>query len=272
MDEKTKNKFSFKNFKIIGKEEPAPETALFTLSGNIKHQAGQFFQVAIPHLGEATFAPCSDIENNKRFELCVRASGSTTNQMVKLLPGDELLVRGPYGNSWPITKMIGKNVIIAAGGMGLVPLRPLIFELLRYRKEFKKIALFSGFRTPHHVLFEKDLRNWSKKFDYLKVVVEKGETGWWGDTGMITDAIGKMSIDPLSTVVLMCGPDIMYKFCNQVFYDKGLKPDHIYVSMERRMECGVGLCQHCNIGKYLVCKDGPVFRFDQIEGEVGKQN
>lgn len=270
MDQKTKNKFSYKSFKIVGKEEPAPETVLFTLKGNIKHQPGQFFQVALPHLGEATFAPCSDTEDIKNFELCIRAAGSTTNQMVKMLPGDELLVRGPYGNHWPITKLIGKNVIIAAGGMGIVPLRPVIYELLRYRKEFKKIALFAGFRTPHHVLFSQDLKAWHKKLDYCKIVVEKSESGWWGETGMITDAIDKMSIDSKNTVVLMCGPDIMFKFCNQVFYSKGLNDDQIYVSMERRMECGVGLCQHCNIGKYLVCKDGPVFRYDQIKDEIGK--
>lgn len=270
MDEKTKNKFSFKSFKIVDKTEPAPETVLFSIRGHINYEPGQFFQVALPHLGEATFAPCSNPKDMKTFELCIRASGSTTNQMVKLLPGDELQVRGPYGNTWPITKLIGKNVILAAGGMGIVPLRPLIFDLLRYRKEFKKLSLFAGFRTPHHLLFESDLKSWKEKFDYCKVVVEKGEKGWWGETGMITESIGRMNIDPKDTIVLMCGPDIMYKFCNKVFFDKGLSPDQIFVSLERRMECGVGLCQHCNVGKYLVCKDGPVFRWDKIEGEIGK--
>lgn len=270
MDDKTKNKFSFKKFKIIGRTEPAPDTVIFTIKGHIPYEPGQFFQVALPHLGEATFAPCSDPQQKNSFELCIRASGSTTDQMVKLLPGDELLIRGPYGNTWPIAKLIGKNVIIAAGGMGLVPLRPLMYDLLRYRKEFKKIYFFAGFRTPHHVLFSGDLLAWKKKIDYFKVIVEKEEAGWWGEVGMITEALDRLKIDPETTSVVMCGPDIMYKFCNEVLVRKEIKSDHIFVSMERRMECGVGMCQHCNIGKYLVCEDGPVFRWDKIENEVGK--
>lgn len=270
MDEKLKNKFQLKPFKIIGKEAPAPDTVLYNFRGSVNFEPGQFFQVSLPHLGEATFAVCSDPEDKKSFQMCIRASGSTTNQIVKLLPGDELQIRGPYGNAWPLGKLIGHDVIIAAGGMGLVPLRPLIFNLLRYRKEFRKLAFFAGFRSPHHLLFEKDLLDWRKKFDYFKVIVEKGEAGWWGETGMITEAIERMAIDPSNAAILMCGPDIMFKFCNQVFAGKGVKSDQIYVSMERRMECGVGLCQHCNIGKYLVCRDGPVFRWDKIEEELGK--
>lgn len=270
MDNKTKNQFKYKPYKIIGRKEPAPDTVVYTLRGQIKHTPGQFFQVAMPHLGEATFAPCSDPEDKKNFELCIRASGSTTNQMVKLFPGDELLVRGPYGNGWPSIKLVGKNVIVIAGGMGLVPVRPLLFELIRYRKEFKAISFFAGFRSPGHVLFEEDLLKWKKKIPYFKVVVEKSAPGWWGEAGMVTEAIERMQFDARDTVVIMCGPDIMFKFVNEVLQKKGIKDNQIYLSMERRMECGVGLCQHCNIGKYLVCKDGPVFRWDQIKDEVGK--
>ncbi len=270
MDQKNKNKFQYNSYTIIDRTEVAPETVIFTMSGHIKHEPGQFFQVALPHLGEATFAPCSDTENKKSFELCIRAAGSTTNLMINLLPGDTLDVRGPYGNTWPIGKMIGKNVVIAIGSMGIVPLRPLIFELLRYKKEFKKIALFAGFRTPHHVLFEEDFLKWKDEFDYCKVVVEKGDDKWRGETGMITEAIDKMKFDEKNTIVAMCGPDIMFKFCNQIFERKGVKDKNIYVSMERRMECGVGLCQHCNIGKYLVCKDGPIFSWNKIKDEIGK--
>jgi len=270
VDPKTKNKFQFKSFKIVDKSEPVPEISLFTMRGKINFQPGQFFQVALPHLGEATFAACGDPQDKRKFQFCIRASGSTTNQMVKLLPGDEFLVRGPYGNTWPIGKLIGKNVVLVAGGMGLIPLKPLMHELLRYKKEFKKLAFFAGFRTPQHVLFNEELHAWSKKFDYFKVAVEKSEKGWWGETGMITELIDRMKFDPTNTIVLMCGPDVMFKFVNQVLQNKGIKDDQIYLSMERRMECGVGLCQHCNIGKYLVCRDGPVFRWDQIKEEVGK--
>ena len=270
MEVKTKNKFTFKNYKIVDRSEPAPDIVLFTLRGKIKFEPGQFFQVALPHLGEATFAACSDPADKKNFQFCIRASGSTTNQMVKLLPGDDLLVRGPYGNTWPIGKLIGKNVVLIAGGMGLIPLKPLMHELIKYKKEFKKLAFFAGFRTPEHVLFNEELHKWSKKFDYFKVAVEKGNTGWWGETGMITELIDRMEFDAKNTIVIMCGPDIMFKFVNEVLKKKDIGDNQIYLSMERRMECGVGLCQHCNVGKYLVCKDGPVFRWDMIKEEIGK--
>lgn len=270
MNNEIKNKFKFQNYKILDKEDVAPDTVLFTLKGRIKFKPGQFFQVALPHLGEATFAICSDPQNKNDFQFCIRGAGSTSNQIVKLLPDDELLVRGPYGNAWPIDKLIGKDVVIIAGGMGLVPLKPLIYELLRFQKEFKKLVFFAGFRTPEHVLFNDDLKIWSKKFDYFKVAVEKSQAGWWGETGMITDMIERLKFDTKNTIVLSCGPDIMFKFVNEVLQKKGTTDKQIYLSMERRMECGVGLCQHCNIGKYLVCQDGPIFRWDRIKDEIGK--
>jgi anaerobic sulfite reductase subunit B len=270
MDQKTKNKFNYKKYKIVEKSDVTPETVLLKIQGQIKHEPGQFFQVSMPHLGEATFAPCSDIGDTKHFDLCIRSAGSTTNQMVKLLPGDELQVRGPYGNSWPIGKMIGMNVVIVAGGMGIVPLRPLIFELARYRKEFKNIYIIAGFKTPEHVLFEQDFIKWRNKFKYLKVTVEKSNNNWWGETGLITEILEKPKLSPKDTIIAMCGPDIMFKYATQTLVNKEIPKKNIYVSMERRMECGVGLCQHCNIGKYLVCKDGPIFSWHDIEPELGK--
>ncbi len=270
MDQKTKNKFRSKSYIIIDQVKVAPETVILTISGYIKYEPGQFFRVALPHLGEATFAPCSSINDKKSFQLCIRATDPTTNQMISMLPGDSLDIRGPYGNAWPIGKMIGKNLILAIGGMGIVPIRSLIFELLKYKKEFKKIAIFAGFRTPNHVLFEKDFLKWKNQTDYCKVAVEKSDKQWWGETGTITEILDLYKFDEKNTIVVMCGPDIMLKYCNQVFEKKGISDKNIYVSMERRMECGIGLCQHCNIGKYLVCKDGPIFSWNKIKDEIGK--
>lgn len=265
-----KNNFKYKNYKIVNKEESAPDTVLFTLVGKLKFDPGQFVQVSLPRVGEATFVPCSNPTNIQKFQLMIRACGNTTNRLVELLPGDSMLIRGPYGKGWPIGNLIGKNILIISGGLGIVPLRSLIFELLKYKKEFKKISILSGFKTPDCVLFEKDYKNIWTMVDYLKVAVEKSDKYWWGETTMITKLIKRIKLSPKDTTVLICGPEIMFKFCINELIKKKISSNSIYISFERRMECGIGICQHCNIGKFLVCKDGPIFRWDVIQPELNK--
>lgn len=261
--------FNYKEYEIIGKVALAPDTVLFRLKGAIKFNPGQFVEVSLPRFGEGTFAVCSDPEEKKFFELCVRSCGNLSNQLIKLLPGDFINLRGPYGNGWPIGKLIGKNIILIAGGMGMVPIRPLVYELLQYRSDFKKIYLFGGFKTPHHVLFEEELKKWQNKID-LEICVEHTERNFWCKHSMITDPLKEIKIEKKKTVVLICGPEVMVPFCNEILIKKGMKEKDIYISFERRMECGIGVCQHCNIGKYLVCKDGPVFSYEKIKNEIGK--
>jgi len=258
----------YKKYLILKKEELAPETFLFRLKGKLKFEPGQFVQVSLPHFGEATFAPCSDPDEKDFFELVIRACGNTTNRLVELLPGDFMEVRGPYGHGWPTGKLIGKNVVLITGGIGIIPIRPLIFQLLKYKKEFKKITLLSGYKTPEFVTFKDDYAKWLKQFNYAKVAVEKSSSDWWGETGTPTDLIKNMKYSQKDTFVLICGPEIMFKFCIDILNKKDIPDNQIYISFERRMECGIGLCQHCNIGKYLVCKDGPVFRWDMIQPEL----
>jgi len=261
----------FNKYKIVNKEQATPDTVIYKIAGDLNFSPGQFVQISLPHFGEATFAPCSDPNNKEFFNLCIRDQGSTSAALTKLQVGEEMIIRGPYGNGWPIGKLIGKDILLLVGGMGIVPIRPLIYELLKYKKEFKKISLLAGFKTPHHLLFNEDFLSWKTKLDYMQVAVEKGDRNWWGECCMITELIKKMKIDPKNTVTMMCGPEIMFQFCNEVLCGtKKIMKNNIYVSMERRMECGVGLCQHCNIGKYYVCKDGPVFRLDKIEKEIGR--
>ncbi len=260
----------FKSFKIIDKKQVTVDTVVFKIAGKINFSPGQFVQVSLPHFGEATFAPCSDPNQKKYFSLCIRNQGSTSEALTKLQVGEEISILGPYGKGWPVDKLIDKNILLIVGGMGIVPIRPLIFELLKYRKEFKKISLLAGFKTPHHILFEEDFLIWKNKLDYLRVAVEKDDKNWWGQSCMITELIKKKKINQKNTVILMCGPEVMFPHCNKILFNKKIDKKNIYVSMERRMECGIGLCQHCNIGKYYVCKDGPVFRWDIIEEELNK--
>lgn len=265
-----KSNFQYQKYKIINKNKVAPDTYYFTLAGKLKFEPGQFVQISLPGVGEATFAPCSDPNDLNKFELVIRACGNTSSQLVELLPGESMFIRGPYGNGWPIGKLIGKNVLLITGGLGIVPLRPLIFEMLKYKKEFKKISLLSGYKSPDYVLFLNNLKLFRTKINYYKVSCEKSDKDWWGETCMITDLIKSMNISYKDTIALICGPEVMYKFCLDELLKKKINPKNIYLSFERRMECGINLCQHCNIGSYLVCKDGPIFRWDIIEPELNK--
>ena len=260
----------YREYSIIRREEIAPGTNLIRLEGRIDFIPGQFVQVALDHIGEATFAICSDPHEKDYFEICIRGCGNTSDGLNKLLVEDTVKIRGPYGNGWPIKQLWYKDVVLLAGGMGLVPLRPLIFEIIRNRINFDKIYLFAGFKTADHILFEEELRSWQKKFTKVTVAAEQATTKFWGQKGLITETLETTKIDPKKTIALMCGPEMMCPFCNNVLLKKNMKEDQIYISYERRMECGIGVCQHCSVGKYLVCKDGPVFRLDQIKDEVGK--
>ncbi len=262
--------FAYQKYKIIDKKEVAPDTVIFKFDGAIAFEPGQFVQAALDHFGEATFALCSSPHNSKFFELCIRNCGNTSAALSKLLPGDSVNLRGPYGNGWPMQKLKNKEIVLIAGGMGYIPLRPVIFELLRQRN-FKKIWLFAGFRSDEHVILptEFDEMNKNKKMAVNVVVEYKSKPSWY-TKGLITEPLSKAKIDYKNAIALMCGPEIMYKFSNDVLLKKGLNEEQIFISFERRMECGIGVCQHCNVGKYLVCKDGPVFRLDQIKSEIGK--
>lgn len=265
-----KKNFNYQEYEILERVEEAPNIFLFRLKENLSFSPGQFVQVNSPRYGEATYVPCSNPKEKNFFELCIRGCGNTSNQLIKLLPGDKINLRGPYGNGWPFSKLLGHDILIIAGGMGMVPLRPLIYEILRYRREFKKINFVAGFKTDRHILFKEDLIDWQSKFDQFKLCFEHQYDKSFGQKGMITDGIAETQLNPKKTIVLMCGPEIMYSFANEILAEKGIPENNIYISFERRMGCGIGICQHCNIGKYLVCRDGPVFTLAKIKSELGK--
>ncbi len=261
------HRFETIEYEIVTKEMLTDDAALFKLRGPFDFQPGQFVEVTLPHFGNVTLAPCSSPKNKKEFELCIHGHGSTSNALIKLLPGDKINLRGPYGHGWPAGKFQNHNIIMISGGMGLVPLRPILLDV-ENKFHFGKISLFAGFKKPEDVLFEADLKRWKKKFK-VHAVVEQTDHKFWGGRGLITEPLETATIDKKS-VVLICGPEIMYSFCIEVLKKKGISEQQIYVSLERRMECGLGLCQHCSCGKHLVCQDGPVFRWDKIKNELSK--
>lgn len=263
------NSFIIKNHKIIDKKEVAPQIFVFNLENKINFKPGQFIETSLPHIGEATFVPCSDPRLEDGFELCIKACGSTTDAIGKLLPGDTMQIRGPYGNGWPIEKLKGKNIVLVAGGLGLVPLRPLIIEILKNRRSFGNISLYGGFRTDLHVLFQEDLKKWSKYID-INIYTEQISSNKNYHHGLITEPLKTTNFNSKNTVFLICGPETMLPFVLEAVSEHKIPEDQIYISFERRMECGIGVCQHCNIGKYLVCQDGPVFAYDKIKDELTK--
>jgi NAD(P)H-flavin reductase len=181
-------------------------------------------------------------------------------------------VRGPFGTSWPTRELEGKDVVLVAGGIGLPPLRPTIYSILAARKKYGRVALLYGARTPHDLVYTDELSMWRDRPDLnMGITVDAAERGWFGNVGVVTTLIPKIQFDPDNTVALIVGPEIMMRFTIMELQKRGLTNENIYISMERNMKCAVGLCGHCQLGPEFICKDGPVFRFDQLAEIFGKR-
>jgi NAD(P)H-flavin reductase len=179
-------------------------------------------------------------------------------------PGDLVGVRGPYGNAYPVEECVGKDVTIAGGGIGLSTLRSLILALISEREKYGKIMLFYGARTPTDLVFKKDLERWKKHLD-VRLTVDVRDKSWKGHVGVVTTLFDGGKLKFSRDISFVCGPPIMIKFTVLKLLECGFAPGNIYVSLERIMRCGIGKCGHCNVGKYYVCKDGPIFSYEQIK-------
>lgn len=195
----------------------------------------------------------------------IRAVGAVTRPLCALKPGDTVGLRGPYGTGWPVDEAVGDDVVLVAGGIGLAPLRPVIYEILAHRERYDRVALLVGARTPEDLLFTDELRAWRGRFDMqVRVTVDRGGAEWRGSVGLVTKLIEKVRFDPDDTTLMTCGPEVMMHFVAREAGRLGLPDDRIWVSMERNMKCGAGLCGHCQWGPHLVCKDGPVYRWSAV--------
>lgn len=225
---------------------------------------GQFIALSIPGFGEAPFAVCSSPNPCNEFQLCIQNKGGLTNKLFTMTVGDEVYFRGPYGNGFPISKLSKQNLLLIAGGLGLVPLRPLIQIVTNHATEFGKVQLFSGSREEKIMLFKNEYNEWQKDIE-LNFTLDTPPENWNGYTGLITTLFDKIQI-PKNAVAVICGPPIMYPSVIKKIIKKGIAEKNIFILMERRMHCGIGICQHCVLvnGKY-VCKDGPVFNYAEIK-------
>jgi len=181
-------------------------------------------------------------------------------------------IRGPFGRSWPVEKAVNNDVLLLAGGIGLAPLRPVLYYLLSNREKYGKIILLYGTRTPQDILFRKEIEKFKSRLDLdIIVTVDRASKNWTGNVGVITTLIPRAQFDILNTVAMICGPEIMMRYAIIELRKRGLTNDNIFVSMERNMKCGVGFCGHCQYGPEFICKDGPVFSYSQIEHLFGKR-
>ncbi|MGD2039445.1 MAG: FAD/NAD(P)-binding protein [Anaerolineae bacterium] len=235
---------------------------------SLGNEPGQFVEVSLLGIGEAPISiSSSPSRSNGTFELCVRQVGDVTRAMHQLEPGAALGIRGPFGNPFPVAKMKGKDVLLAAGGLGLAPLRSLINEILDQRGSFGRVIVLYGTKQPSEILFHEELAEWAGRDDVeFHMTVDRGDETWQGHVGVITTLFPKITINPRNTIAATCGPPIMYRFVLMEMLGKGIPEAQIYFSLERRMKCGVGKCGHCQINDLYCCQDGPVFCYADVKG------
>ena len=251
--------------KIID-ETPDIKTFVLKPRREIKFRTGQFVQLTIPGIGEAPFTPSSSPHQTEKIELTVMKAGLLTDKLHEMGEGEIVGIRGPYGRGYPIDDFYDKEVLILGGGVGMAPLRSLLLTLLEDVDKFRRIVLCYGARTPEDIVYKYIFPEWKKK-ERLEILrsVDKAAPGWQETEGLVTVLLDKVKMNLRNSVAVVCGPPIMMKFSTLKLMDLGYKPENIYLSMEKNMSCGLGKCGHCALGKYYVCKDGPVFRYDLIK-------
>ncbi|MBM4066632.1 MAG: Ni/Fe hydrogenase subunit gamma [Planctomycetes bacterium] len=234
--------------------------------------AGQFNMLYVFGVGEVPISISSDPSMPKMLKHTARSVGAVTKALLKLKSGDVLGVRGPFGSRWPVEEAVGNDVVIVAGGIGLAPMRPVLYSFISHRDKYGKIILLYGARTPEDLLYKRELEQWRGRFDLeVKVIVDSATGNWRGNVGVVTTLIPRIQFDPLHTMAMICGPEVMMRYTLKELQSRGIKNENIFISMERNMKCGICLCGHCQFGPKFVCKDGPVFCYDQIKELFGKR-
>lgn len=226
------------------------------------HQPGQFVEVSIFGFGEAPISICSSPTKNPSFELTVRKTGRLTDKMHTLEAGGKLGIRGPFGNGFDVEALKGKDMLFIAGGIGLAPLKSLIDYTIDKKDDFNRIMIVYGTKHPTEILFPKEIEKWKADKDVeFCMSVDRPDDKWKGNVGVITTLIPPLELDVENTIATVVGPPVMYKFVIMALKGKRIPDENIYMSLERRMKCGVGKCGHCQINDTYVCQDGPVFHY-----------
>jgi NAD(P)H-flavin reductase len=227
---------------------------------------GQFNMLYAFGAGEVPISICGDPGRPHVLVHTIRSVGSVTRALCGMRKGEAIGVRGPFGVPWPVEEAHGRDIVIIAGGIGLASVRPILYHVLANRSVYGRLALLYGSRTPHDLLYPKELERWRARLDVeVQVTVDAATRGWRGNVGFVTTLVPRAPFTPANATAFICGPEIMMRFSALELQRRGLAPEHIYLSMERNMKCAVGLCGHCQFGAYFVCKDGPVFALPRVQ-------
>jgi NAD(P)H-flavin reductase len=234
-------------------------------------QPGQFSMLWVFGVGELPISISGDSSERDRLVYTVRSVGQATQALVSRREGEGIGVRGPYGTGWPVEAARGRDLIIVAGGIGLAPLRPVIYHVLHSRQDYGRLVVLYGARSPRDLLYRKEMAAWARQTETQVVVtVDYGGISWRGHVGVVTTLFKYARFQPAHSVAMICGPEIMMRFVARELETRGLSRDDIYLSMERNMKCAVGFCGHCQYGPHFVCRDGPIFRYGLIRPQMEK--
>lgn len=224
---------------------------------------GQFSMLYAFGAGEVPISISGSPEVQNELTYTIRSVGAVTRWLNSRKKGEAIGVRGPFGSYWPLEESSGKDVILIAGGLGLAPLRSVIYTILIHRSSFGRVSLLYGSRTPEDVLYHRELEKWGENID-VHITVDVAPSSWKGHVGVVTKLISRVTGDAKNTIVFICGPEIMMRFSVRELGQYGVSTENIFLAMERNMKCATGFCGHCQFGPTFVCKDGPIFRYDKI--------
>ncbi len=262
-------------FVVLERKSETPDTITLVLapkgkSEKLSFRPGQFNMLYVFGVGEAAISISGDAQVRDRYTHTIRTVGKVTQALHAVGEGDVVGVRGPYGTGWPVPEAHGQDVVIVAGGLGLPPLRPVIYEMIRHRDRYGRIEVIYGARTPKDLVHYDEIQGWRTRSDLrFQTTVDTAGREWYGDVGVVTTRLPDTRFEPGRTVAFLCGPEIMMKLTAQALVARGIPAESIWLSLERNMKCAVGICGHCQFGPDFVCRNGPVFRYSDIERFFG---
>lgn len=234
-------------------------------------QPGQFSMIYCFGAAELPISISGDPECRDELQYTVRSVGKATNQLVHSKDGEWIGLRGPFGQGWPVEQARGRDVLVVAGGIGLAPLRPVLYQMFRYRGDYGRVILLYGARRPADILYPKQLMKWGRQPNtQVLTTVDYGGVSWRGPVGVVTQLLKRIRLEPDRTVVMSCGPEVMMRAIAAELETRGVAAGDIYLSLERNMKCGCGWCGHCQYGPYIVCRDGPVMPYSKMVDWINK--
>jgi len=255
--------------RVLARHQETHDTWTLTLDpleATVAPAPGQFVMLYAPGVGEIPISASGESGAAGLLTHTIRPVGAVSAALCGLEEGSLVGVRGPFGTTWPLEAARGSDVVVVAGGIGLAPLRPAIRGVLAHRDDYGSLSVLVGARTPEDLLFVGELEQWRARLDAdALVTVDAAAPTWRGRVGLVTTLLFAAAFDPARTTALVCGPEIMMKFVARALLERGVAKDKIWIAAERNMRCGVGHCGHCQLGPLLLCRDGPVVRYDVVE-------